>query len=71
MRMLSNAVEVTPDSQGRILIPSRLQEAAGLEDQVLMVGLMDQVVLFNPTDYEGEVDQQEETHARYAPQIFR
>ncbi len=71
MGVLSSAVEVTPDSQGRILIPSRLQEAAGLADQVLMVGLIDKVDLWNPSDFEGAVAGEEEAHERYASQIFR
>src|SRR5687767_11496381 len=33
LNLMSNAVEVVPDSQGRILIPGRLKEAANLEGQ--------------------------------------
>ena len=71
MRVLASAVEVSPDSQGRILIPSRLQEAADLEGQVLMVGMIDKVELWNPSDFEGTVEGKEEDFERYAPQIFR
>ena len=71
MRVLASAVEVSPDSQGRILIPSRLQEAAGLQGQVLMVGMIDKVDLWNPSDFEGAVEGKGEKFERYAPQIFR
>jgi MraZ protein len=71
MGMLANAEEVTPDTQGRIRIPSRLQEAAGLTDQVRLVGVLDKVDLWNPSDFEGAVEGKEEAHARYASQIFR
>jgi MraZ protein len=71
MGVLASAVEVTPDSQGRILVPSKLQEAAGLEGQVLMVGMIDRVDLWNPPEFEGSVAAEEEEFARYAPQIFR
>ncbi len=71
MRVLASAVEVSPDSQGRILIPSRLQEAAGLSGQVLMVGMIDKVDLWNPSDFEGAVEGKEEKFESYAPQIFR
>jgi MraZ protein len=71
MRVLASAVEVSPDSQGRILIPSRLQEAAGLEGQVLMVGMIDKVDLWNPSDFETAVGEEKEEFERYAPQIFR
>jgi MraZ protein len=71
LRMMSSAVEVVPDSQGRILIPGRLQEAANLAGQVLMVGAIDKVELWNPADFEGAIEGKEEDFARYAPQIFR
>lgn len=71
MRVLASAVEVSPDSQGRILIPARLQEAAGLGGQVLMVGMIDKVDLWNPSDFEGAVEGKEGKFERYAPQIFR
>lgn len=69
-RVLSSAVEVSPDSQGRILIPSRLQEAAGLEDQVLMVGMIDKVEILNPSDFDLGTEG-EDKFEQYAPQIFR
>ncbi|MFP4624626.1 MAG: division/cell wall cluster transcriptional repressor MraZ [Gemmatimonadota bacterium] len=71
MRVLASAVEVAPDSQGRILVPVRLREMAGLEGQVLLVGMIDKVELWNPSDFEGAVEGKEDTFDRYAPQIFR
>jgi MraZ protein len=71
LRMMSSAVEVVPDSQGRILIPARLQETAKLSGQVLLVGAIDKVELWNPADFEGATDGKEGDYARYAPQIFR
>lgn len=71
LQVMSNAVEVTPDSQGRILIPSRLQEAARLSGQVLMVGAIDKVELWNPEEFDSAVEGDQESFQRYAPQIFR
>lgn len=71
LRVMSSAVEVVPDSQGRILIPSRLQDCAHLSGQVLMVGVIDKVELWNPSEFEGAVEGKEGDFARYAPQIFR
>lgn len=71
LRVMSSAVEVAPDAQGRILIPSRLQEAANLSGQVLLVGAIDKVELWDPGDFEGAVDGKEAEFERYAPQIFR
>jgi MraZ protein len=47
-KILSNAIEVTPDKQGRILIPAWLQEGAGLEGSALLVGQLNQVEIWNP-----------------------
>jgi MraZ protein len=71
LRVMSSAVEVTPDSQGRILIPARLQEAGNLSGQVLLVGAIDKVELWNPSDFAGAVDGEEASFERFAPQIFR
>lgn len=71
LSVMASAVEVSPDSQGRILIPSRLQEAANLEGQVLMVGAIDKVELWNPADFDGAVTGKQDKFERYAPQIFR
>jgi MraZ protein len=53
--IVSNAVEVVPDKQGRILVPAWLKEAAGLEGTVLMNGNIDRVELWNPDTYRGTV----------------
>ena len=71
LSLMSNAVEVTPDAQGRILIPGKLQEAANLSGQVLMVGAIDKVELWNPSEFEAAVSGKESKFERYAPQIFR
>jgi MraZ protein len=47
-RLLAEATEVVPDKQGRILVPSALQAAAGLSGPVLMHGNIDRVELWSP-----------------------
>jgi MraZ protein len=71
LRMMSNAVEVVPDAQGRILIPARLKEAAELDSQALLVGAIDKVEIWNPDRFEGAVVEQSGDFERYAAQIFR
>ena len=53
--IVSKAVEVSPDKQGRILIPSWLQEAATLEGSVLLNGNIDRVEIWNPSVYADTV----------------
>jgi MraZ protein len=47
-KILSNAIEVTPDKQGRILIPAWLQAGAALDGSVLLVGQLNQVEIWSP-----------------------
>ncbi|MDX1567829.1 MAG: hypothetical protein R3223_08505 [Longimicrobiales bacterium] len=69
--IMSKAVEVTPDGQGRILIPAWLQEAAGLDGSVLLNGNIDRVEIWDPEAYEEAVESRdEEEFGRFARQIF-
>ena len=70
LSVIANAVEVVPDSQGRILIPGRLKEAAELEGQVMLVGAIDKVEIWNPAKFQtAQADALK--FAQFAPQIFR
>lgn len=71
LSVVANAVEVVPDSQGRILIPARLQEAAELDGQVLLVGALDKIELWNPNRFEEALREGAQKFERFAPQIFR
>lgn len=66
----SNAVEVSPDKQGRILIPAWLQEAASLEGTVLLSGNIDRVEIWNPEKYRAAVQDRAEDFQSFAHQIF-
>ncbi len=43
----ANAHEVKPDSQGRIMIPERLREFAGLQRDVVIIGALDRVEIWD------------------------
>ena len=48
MRAFSaNAAEVKPDSQGRILLPHRLREFAGLDRDVVVIGAIDRIEIWD------------------------
>jgi MraZ protein len=59
-RLLAEATEVVPDKQGRILVPSALQAAAGLSGPVLMHGNIDRVELWSPERFRSSVAQVDE-----------
>jgi MraZ protein len=71
LSMLANAVEVVPDSQGRILIPARLKDAAELDGQVMLVGAIDKVELWNPAHFQQALKADAGNFAQFAPKIFR
>ena len=71
LSVMSNAVEVVPDGQGRILIPARLKDAAELESQALLVGAIDKIEIWNPERFESALQESAGKFDKYAPQIFR
>lgn len=52
LRVTANAVEVVPDSQGRILVPQRMQKEVGIAGPTLIVGAMDRIELWNPEAFD-------------------
>jgi MraZ protein len=68
--IVSNAVEVAPDKQGRILVPASLQEAAGLSGTVLFSGNLDRVELWNPSMYGEAVQDQAGDLEQFAHRLF-
>lgn len=66
----SNAVEVVPDKQGRILIPSWLQEAAALDGTVLLNGNLDRIEIWDPETYEEATRTPSDEFRKFAHQIF-
>lgn len=71
LAVLSNAHEVVPDAQGRILIPARLKEAAGLQTSVLMVGAINKVELWSPEAFESAMAGRGTKLGRFNTQLFR
>ena len=51
--IVSRAVELSPDKQGRILIPGHLQGVADLAGSVLLNGNLDRVEIWNPDAFRG------------------
>lgn len=51
---LSKAMEVEPDKQGRILIPALLRAEASLEKEVVFVGMMNRVEIWDKKRFEEQ-----------------
>ncbi len=56
----SNAQEVEIDRQGRMVIPPRLRQFARLESDVLVIGALDRIELWNPSLWEEQVQPAEQ-----------
>jgi MraZ protein len=56
----STSHELEIDRQGRMAIPSRLREYAGLEGDVLVLGAIDRVELWNQESWDQKVLPEEE-----------
>lgn len=68
--IVSSAVEVSPDKQGRILVPAGLQTAAGLSGTVLLSGNIDRVELWNPARYREVVTEKAGDLKQFAHRLF-
>ena len=53
---ISNAHDVTPDKQGRILIPEHLRKLAGLESEVLILGAIDRIEIWDPARFQKSIE---------------
>lgn len=51
----SSSFELDIDRQGRMVIPARLRAYAALESDVLVLGVIDRVELWDPTRWEEKV----------------
>ena len=71
LAVMSNAVEVTPDAQGRILVPGPLRAAAELDGQALLVGAINKVEIWNPAKFEAAVRGAGPGFDKFAADIFR
>ena len=54
--LFANASDVSPDGQGRILIPPNLRDYADLDGDVVVVGIDRYIELWNPEAWESERD---------------
>lgn len=52
--VFANASDAIPDKQGRVLIPPRLREYAGLDGEVIVTGLNVYIEVWNPDSWREE-----------------
>ena len=69
--MLQNAQEDTMDAQSRILIPQSLLDYAGIKNEVLILGVLKKIELWDNNVYNSYVSGSPETFEQIASQVMR
>ena len=67
----SEVVQADPDKLGRILLPDRLRELAGIEDEVLFIGALNRVELWCPARWEALRSAHEAQYEELAESLSR
>lgn len=70
LALTANALEVVPDKQGRILVPERLQKAAKLDGEALVVGVLDRIEIWNPQLFESTTREAPTDSTRFVREIL-
>lgn len=59
-RLYASASEADTDKQGRILLPQKLREYAGLEKEAIVNGVQNRVEIWNPEQWDNYLDGSDE-----------
>ncbi|QQS34929.1 MAG: division/cell wall cluster transcriptional repressor MraZ [Ignavibacteriales bacterium] len=68
--MLQHATEDTMDSQSRILIPQPLIEYAKIDKDVLILGVLKKIEIWNPQIYQNYISQTKESYEQIAAKVM-
>jgi len=71
VRMLfAAASQEVPDKQGRISIPAPLREYASLKKDVVVIGSMNRIEIWDPTSWETYSQEQEQVFSELSDEVF-
>jgi MraZ protein len=70
IRMFSSASDDAPDKQGRITIPTQLREWAGLNKDVVVIGAMNRLEIWDEAQWNAYSQAQEEAFAELSEEVF-
>jgi MraZ protein len=71
IRMFSSgASDDAPDKQGRITIPTQLREWAGLGKEVVVIGAMNRLEIWDEGRWESYSQEQEQAFAELSEEVF-
>lgn len=69
--LIAPAVEVSPNSQGRIQIPQSLREKAGLEKDVTVVGMDSRIEIWDTQKLDAFIKKQKEQSIKEALELLK
>ena len=69
--LISPAKLVTPNSQGRVMIPQKLREDAGLSGEVTVVGMDSRVEIWDKATFSAFMEQQKQASMKEALELLR
>ena len=69
--LISPAKLVTPNSQGRVSIPQKLREDAGLNGEVTVVGMDTRVEIWDKAAFSVFMEQQKQSSVKEALELLR
>jgi len=67
---LAKAADVQTDTQGRITIPGHLSKMAGLGKEVLVIGALDRMEIWDPELFAKYIDESPESYEEVARKIL-
>lgn len=71
VRMLfAAASQEMPDKQGRIGIPATLREYASLKKDVMVIGAMNRVEIWDPESWQAYSEEQEQKFSELSDEVF-
>lgn len=71
IRMFSSgASDDAPDKQGRITVPTQLREWAGLSKDVVVIGAMNRLEIWDEAQWNAYSEEQEEAFAELSEEVF-
>jgi MraZ protein len=71
VRMLfAAASQEVPDKQGRISIPSVLREYASLTKDVMVIGAMNRIEIWDPASWQTYSEEQEQKFSELSDEVF-
>ena len=69
--LISPAVPVSPNSQGRVSIPQKLREDAGLSGDVTVVGMDTRIEIWDKAAFDAFMERQKQASVKEALELLR